>query len=387
ERPTALADLHRRVHRDERAARRHGLHDLVRAEGPRPDAGPPRPDPHRAGRAPPADRRRDQAPGQGGPDPRRRRQAGLLLRAAGHLRDRDRLRRRDPLRRHGRDLRPRRQPLRGGPQRRGALHPRLRLARGLRDHPRLLRLRQPLPPPRRAARRRPGHLLRDRARARPRRRLHPLRVAQPARHPRPAAGDPEPRPDRHPELVHPLAADRLRDLHHRRRRRDQPRAVRPARGRDRTRRRVPHRVLRLPLLLLLPGRVHQHDRDLALREHALPRRHRRPGLGSLLGSRHLLAACQDHRLPVLLHLAPGHPAALPLRPADGHRLEGAAAAGAAQHRLHCLHPARRQRRAGDPRLGLDRGRRRGGRPPRPQPAAGRWRRGGPGPDLRRGRRL
>ena len=54
----------------------------------------------------------------------------------------------------------------------------------------------------------------------------------------------------------------------------------------------------------------------------------------VLGSRHYLAAAQDDAVPLLLHLAARNAAAIPLRPADGHCLEGAAAAGVAQHRLH-----------------------------------------------------
>ena len=47
----------------------------------------------------------------------------------------------------------------------------------------------------------------------------------------------------------------VRGLHHRRHRRNQPRAVRPAGSRIRAGGRLPHRVQRLPLGALLPGRV------------------------------------------------------------------------------------------------------------------------------------
>ena len=63
--------------------------------------------------------------------------------------------------------------------------------------------------------------------------------------------------ERHP------AVRLVRDLRDRGRRRDQPRAVRPARGRVRTRRRLPHRVLVAQVRAVLPGRVHQHGHRLA----------------------------------------------------------------------------------------------------------------------------
>ncbi len=69
-----------------------------------------------------------------------------------------------------------------------------------------------------------------------------------------------PRAGRH--LVHRPAVRRLPDLPGRGLRRDQPAAVRPARGRRRDRGRLQHRVRRDALRLVLHGRVHQHDRDL-----------------------------------------------------------------------------------------------------------------------------
>ena len=55
-------------------------------------------------------------------------------------------------------------------------------------------------------------------------------------------------------------------------RRDQPRAVRPARGRVRTGRRLPHRVLVVQVRDVLPRRVHQHGHRLGAGHHAVPRR-------------------------------------------------------------------------------------------------------------------
>ena len=55
-------------------------------------------------------------------------------------------------------------------------------------------------------------------------------------------------------------------------RRDQPRAVRPARGRGRAGRRLPHRVLVAEVRAVLPRRVHQHGHRLGAGDHAVPRR-------------------------------------------------------------------------------------------------------------------
>ena len=51
-------------------------------------------------------------------------------------------------------------------------------------------------------------------------------------------------------------------LLHRDGRRDQPRALRPPRGRGRARRRLPHRVLVAEVRAVLPRRVHQHGHGL-----------------------------------------------------------------------------------------------------------------------------
>ena len=146
------------------------------------------------------------------------------------------------------------------------------------------------------------------------------------RHRRGAAGDGRVVP------VHP--AGRLRHLLHRRPGRDQPRAVRPARGRAGAGRRLPHRVPRDALRVVLPRRVRQHDRRLVRWRRrcssaggcapfpnvvvaVVPRL--RPGLG--------VVHAEDVPVPVRLPLGSRDAAALPLRPADAPRLEGADPAG------------------------------------------------------------
>ena len=57
---------------------------------------------------------------------------------------------------------------------------------------------------------------------------------------------------------------------------DQPRPVRPAGGRGRAGRRLPHRVLLDALRHVLHGRVHEHDHGLGAGRHAVPRRLARP---------------------------------------------------------------------------------------------------------------
>ena len=73
-------------------------------------------------------------------------------------------------------------------------------------------------------------------------------------------------------VVRVRAAAGLRDLLHRRPRRDQPRAVRPARGGAGADRRLPHRVQRHALRAVLPRRVREHDRRLVGGDDAVPRR-------------------------------------------------------------------------------------------------------------------
>ena len=56
----------------------------------------------------------------------------------------------------------------------------------------------------------------------------------------------------------------------------QPHPVRPARGRGRAGRRLPHRVLLAEVRDVLPRRVHQHDDAVGAGDHAVPRRLARP---------------------------------------------------------------------------------------------------------------
>ena len=73
-------------------------------------------------------------------------------------------------------------------------------------------------------------------------------------------------------MVRPDPGAVVRDLHDRDGRRDQPRAVRPPRGRGRAGRRLPHRVLLAEVRAVLPGRVHQHGDRLGAGDDAVPRR-------------------------------------------------------------------------------------------------------------------
>ena len=188
---------------------RHGLHDLLRAQSARRDAGPYRTEPDGTRRTPAANRRRHQAPWQGRPHPGERRQGGLLFRAAPRLRRRDYARGGHPLRRHDHRLRPPGESLGHRPQRRRAVPACLRLARGLRHHPRRLRIRQSLLAPRRVAFRGASRLLRDHPRSLTRRRLPPRFVAEHPHH----HGTADPRPGllsfgsfhhHAAQLVHPL---------------------------------------------------------------------------------------------------------------------------------------------------------------------------------------
>ena len=128
-------------------------------------------------------------------------------------------------------------------------------------------------------------------------------------------------------VVHRPAVRRLPDLPDGRLRGDQPRAVRPARGRRRARRRLQHRVRRLEVRGVLLRRVREHPRRLGHRGDDVPRRlaaavHRPARL-----RRPVRRARQDLRLRVPVRLDPRDAAAAALRPAHELRLEGAAAAG------------------------------------------------------------
>ena len=141
----------------------------------------------------------------------------------------------------------------------------------------------------------------------------------------------------------------------RRRRRDQPGAVRPARGRERTGRRLPHRVLVAEVRAVLPGRVRQHGHRLRAGRDAVP--------GRLAGAvadldlerrKHRLVAAavvlpQGRRRAVRVHLAARHPAPAALRPVHALRLEGAGADGAGldprgRHDAHRLPGGRPEQR-------------------------------------------
>ena len=84
-----------------------------------------------------------------------------------------------------------------------------------------------------------------------------------------------------------------------------------------------------PLRPLLPGRVHEHGHDVGRHRHAVPRR---PAAGrsastsrsspAPIAGRDLVLP-QAVRLPLHLRVVPGDAAPVPLRPADGPRLEGA----------------------------------------------------------------
>ena len=73
-------------------------------------------------------------------------------------------------------------------------------------------------------------------------------------------------------VVRPDPRAVVRDLRDRDGRRDQPRALRPPRGRGRAGRRLPHRVLQPEVRAVLPRRVHQHGDRLRAGDDAVPRR-------------------------------------------------------------------------------------------------------------------
>ena len=131
----------------------------------------------------------------------------------------------------------------------------------------------------------------------------------------------------HPALVRRPAAPVVRDLPDLDGRGDQPGPVRPARGRGRAGRRLPHRVLLDALRHVLHGRVHEHDHGLGAGHHAVPRRLPRaaavqpdpgrwtPATGASSGS------CSRCWSAVHLRLAARHPAPAALRPVHALRLE------------------------------------------------------------------
>ena len=80
----------------------------------------------------------------------------------------------------------------------------------------------------------------------------------------------------HPAVVRVPAAGRLHHLHDRRRRRDQPRAVRFPRGRAGAGRRLQHRVQLGALRAVPAGRIHQHGDDVGGGHRPVSRRLARP---------------------------------------------------------------------------------------------------------------
>ncbi len=143
-------------------------------------------------------------------------------------------------------------------------------------------------------------------------------------------------------MVLRAAVRRPRRLPHRRPGRDAADALRPARGRERAGGRLPHRVLRHEVRHVLPGRVHRHHADLgADRRRCSSAAGSGPWLPPIVWF--LLKTLALH-LP--LHPAAGVAAAAAVRPADGLRLEGHAAAGAAEPAGHRA-PSGRLRRHAD----------------------------------------
>ena len=128
----------------------------------------------------------------------------------------------------------------------------------------------------------------------------------------------------HPALVRVPAAARLPHLHDRGRRRDQPRAVRFSGSGAGAGRRLSHRIQQHELRDVLPRGVHQHGHGVGGRDRPVSRRLARAVPAGV--ARLDLVPDQGRRDSVLLRLDALDAAALPLRPADGVRLEDAAAA-------------------------------------------------------------
>ena len=132
----------------------------------------------------------------------------------------------------------------------------------------------------------------------------------------------------------------LRRLLRGRLRRGRPAALRSARGRAGARRRLPHRILRHENDDVHGGRVPAHDHGLVADRDPLSRRLAlvgpdRLGRGDRLdrgpaaGDR---AAGESDGRHLVLHARPLELAAVPLRPTDGHRLEGDDSLGAGEFR-------------------------------------------------------
>ncbi len=154
-------------------------------------------------------------------------------------------------------------PRGGRPERRTPPDPRGLHDRRLRDHPLGLGVELEVPAPRRPALGRAAHQLRGADGARGRLRDPDVGLPLDGRDHRGAAEG--------GRLVRLPRPHRLLPLLRLRRRRDEPDALRPPRGRERARRRVPHRVLGVPLGRLLHVRVREHDLHLGRRDDALLR--------------------------------------------------------------------------------------------------------------------
>ena len=130
-------------------------------------------------------------------------------------------------------------------------------------------------------------------------------------------------------VVGAAAAAGVRHLRHLDDRRDEPAAVRPARGRGRARVRLHDRVLVDEVRVVLPRRVHQHDQRLGGRHDPLPRRLARPVAAvrdRRRGPQHGLVARavvprEDVDVHVPVRLGPRHAPAAALRPVHEVRLE------------------------------------------------------------------
>src|SRR5205085_3621246 len=123
--------------------------------------------------------------------------------------------------------------------------------------------------------------------------------------------------------LQPLAVPARGDVPDLRHGRDRARALRPHRGRERARRRLPDRIQLDELRALLARRIRQRAADVRHERRALlGRLAAADRLGAALcRSGHHLVLHQDLRLLLRLLLGEGHGPAFPLRPADAPRLE------------------------------------------------------------------
>ncbi|CAA9304716.1 MAG: NADH-ubiquinone oxidoreductase chain H, partial [uncultured Friedmanniella sp.] len=326
------------------AAGPDALHHLVRAPAGRLHAAPQGTEHERPVRPPAVPRGRHEADVQGGLHPEGGRQGRLH---AGPLRDRrpghhglrghpGRRRGADPLHRHH-------DPAAGHrPARLGAVHRGRGLDRRLRHRAGRLVVGLHLRAARRPALQRPGDQLRggDGSGARRGLPLRGLAVHVGDRGQAGRAGRHHPRPGP-AGLVRRAAHPVVPHLPHRHGGGDQPRAVRPPRGRGRAGGRLPHRVLLDAVRHVLHGRVHEHDHGVRPGHDAVPRRLARAaavqphprGRRRLVGP--ALVPGQGRARAVGLRVAARHPAEAPLRPVHAVRVE------VADPDLAGLDPARR----------------------------------------------